>query len=234
MSTRRRTSNIDALLTNKTWTVAVVFEVLFRWCVPVFVMVSGMLLLQSRTAETSPLSFLSSPRRPDRGAADCLDDLLPLLHRLDWHKHQLRGKHPGDLFGRTLFPPLFPLRYCRPLLRHSLLGAGDQRPLPAPARGADDRCADAQLPLGRRSALAAGDRQQRLQLLCAFCRLLLAGCWLARVRLDRELILAGAGIFTLLAIAASLATYKFGHLDTPLDWHYLYGYVTPSVIVMSI
>ncbi len=49
----------DALvaLGNHTWLVTDVVEVLFRWCVPVFVMVSGMLLLQSRTAEAPPLSF---------------------------------------------------------------------------------------------------------------------------------------------------------------------------------
>src|SRR5690349_7779594 len=45
------------VLTGHTWFATVAIEVFNRWCVPLFVMVSGMLLLQPRTAAQSPISF---------------------------------------------------------------------------------------------------------------------------------------------------------------------------------
>jgi surface polysaccharide O-acyltransferase-like enzyme len=62
----------------------------------------------------------------------------------------------------------------------------------------------------------------------------IAGAWLARVKLDRQLVVAGGAMFVLIGIAASLATYEFAHISTPLEWGYLYNYATPTVIVMSV
>lgn len=221
-------------LTGKTWFVTTAIEIFSRWCVPLFIMVSGMLLLQSRTAAQSPRAFYA--RRASRIA-------IPLIGWTIFYRLFIphTGLHPnveetvqaiysGQPFYHLYFLFVIAGLYliC-PYLARAIDGLS-QRQLGALTVGA--------LLLGffwvgvppwLPSTGANG-----FSLFAPFVGYFLAGCWLGRVRIDKELVLGGAVVFVLVGIAASLATYEFAHISTALDWHYLYGYTVPTVAIMTL
>lgn len=223
-----------AALSGKTWFATVVIETTFRWCVPIFVMVSGMLLLQSRTAAMAPSAFYR--RRVARIA-------VPLVGWSIFYRFFTAWTGVNTSFGENVKAIYSGAAYFH--LYFLFVIAGLYLIAPYLAR-AISGISQRQLGALTLSALTLGflwggvppwlpaTGSNAFSLFAPFVGYFLAGCWLARVRVDRELALAGGGIFALVAIAASLATYEIGHLDTALDWHYLYGYLTPPVIVMSL
>jgi surface polysaccharide O-acyltransferase-like enzyme len=222
------------ILTGKTWFVTVLIEVANRWCVPLFIMVSGMLLLQSRTAAESPRAFYA--RRAARIA-------IPLVGWTLFYRWFTEYTGPHASFEENVQAvysgqPYFHLYFL-------FVIAGLYLVCPYLAR-AIDGLSQRQLGALTLSALLLGflwegvppwlppTGSNAFSLFAPYIGYFLAGCWLGRVRLDQQLALGCAAIFALVAVAASLATYEFGHISTPLDWHYLYAYPTPAVVVMSL
>ncbi|MET0557569.1 MAG: acyltransferase family protein [Solirubrobacterales bacterium] len=221
-------------LTDKTWFVSVLVEVAFRWCVPVFVMVSGMLLLRARTAEMAPGVFYR--RRLARVA-------VPLVGWTVFYRLFTGWTGPDPSFEENVQAVYGGVPYFH--LYFLYLIAGLYLVAPYLARAIRDL---SQRQLGALSigALAVGflwggvppwlpaTSSNAFSLFAPFVGYFLAGCWLSRVRLDRQLVRGSVAVFVLVGIASALATYEFAHSGTRLDWHYLYGYTTPSVIVMSL
>jgi surface polysaccharide O-acyltransferase-like enzyme len=227
--------NFDlAGLTGKTWFVTTVFEIFNRWCVPLFVMVSGMLLLQSKTAAESPGSFYR--RRASRIA-------IPLIGWSIFYRFFANWTGPNPSFEENVQllyggVPYFHLYFL-------YLIAGLYLICPYLAR-AIDGLTQSQLAGLSIGALAfgffvlgvppwlPGTGANAFSMFLPFVGYFIAGAWLARVKIDRQLVVAGGAMFVLIGIAASLATYEFAHTSTRLEWAYLYNYATPTVIVMSV
>lgn len=222
------------VLTDKTWTVTTAIEIFNRWCVPLFVMVSGMLLLQSRTVTETPGAFYR--RRAARIA-------IPLIGWSIFYRFFADWTGPNDTFEEHVQliysgNPYFHLYFL-------YLIAGLYLIAPYLAR-AIDGLSQSQLAGFSVGALAfgffatgvppwlPGTSYNGFSMFLPFVGYFLAGCWLGRVRLDRQLVRAGVAVFVLVGIGATLATYEFAHVSTPLEWTYLYNYATPGVVVMSI
>lgn len=222
------------VLTNETWFVTTLIEIFNRWCVPLFVMVSGMLLLRSRTAAESPGSFYR--RRAARVA-------VPLIAWPIFYRFFAGWTGPNSSFEENLALIYQGIPYFH--LYFLYLIAGLYLICPYLARAVDG-LSQSQLAGFAIGALAfgflvigvppwlPGTGPNAFSMFVPYVGYFLAGAWLSRIRLDRQLVTAAAAIFVLVGIAASLATYEFAHISTPLEWEYLYEYPTPTVIVMSI
>lgn len=222
------------VLTDATWFATTATEIFTRWCVPIFVMVSGMLLLTPRTVAQSPRSFYA--RRASRVA-------IPIIGWTIFYRLFAAYTGPNSSLEKTVQLVYSGQPYYH--LYFLFVIAGLYLICPYLARGIDgfSQRALGALTIG---ALVFGflwtgvppwlppSGGNAFSLFVPFIGYFLAGCWLGRVRLDRETVLGGAAIFLLVGSAASLGTYEFAHISTPLDRHYLYGYTVPTVMVMSL
>jgi surface polysaccharide O-acyltransferase-like enzyme len=222
------------ILTGRTWFATVGLEIVNRWCVPLFVMVSGMLLLQSRTASLSPQAFYR--RRAARVAIPLIG--WTLFYRLfteytgphaSFEEH-VQAIYEGQPYFHLYFVFLIAGLYlvC-PYLARAIEGLS-QRQLGAMTIGA--------LSLGFLwggvSPWLPGAGSNAFSMFAPFIGYFLAGCWLARVRLHPKVVPASAAVFLLVAAGASLATYALGTVLEADEWRYLYNYLSPTVIIMSI
>jgi surface polysaccharide O-acyltransferase-like enzyme len=225
--------NLEAL-SGATWFATVAIEVVNRWCVPLFVMVSGMLLLGPRTVAQSPLAFYR--RRAARIA-------IPLVGWTIFFRLFTEYTRPHVSFEETVKAvysgrPYFHLYFL-------FLIAGLYLVCPYLAR-AIEGLSQRQLGAVTVGALVLGflwggvppwlppTGGNAFSLFVPFVGYFLAGCWLGRVRLSGSAVRNCAVVFVLVGIASSLATYQLGVSGSTLNWRFLYGYLTPPVIVMSI
>jgi surface polysaccharide O-acyltransferase-like enzyme len=227
-------NELVGVLTGKTWFVTVFIEEVNRWCVPLFIMVSGMLLLRPGTAAQSPRSFYA--RRAARIA-------IPLVGWTIFYRLFTELTEPHVSFEESVQAVYSGQPYYH--LYFLFVIAGLYLVCPYLARAVDG-LSQRQLQALTLSALLLGalwggvppwlppTGSNAFSLFAPFIGYFLAGCWLGRAQLTRELVVGSTAIFALVALAASLATYEFAGISTPLDWHFLYGYTTLTVIVMSL
>jgi surface polysaccharide O-acyltransferase-like enzyme len=222
------------ILTDATWTATTAVETFTRWCVPIFIMVSGMLLLQSRTAAQSPRSFYA--RRASR-------IVIPLVGWTIFYRAFIEHTGPHANFEETVQAIYSGQPYYH--LYFLFVIAGLYMICPYLARGIDGLSQRQLAALTVTTLIVCflwtgvspwlpPTGSNAFSIFAPYVGYFLAGCWLGRVRLDRQLVLGAVMIFCLVGVASTLATYEFAHISTPLDWRYLYGYTTPTVMVMSL
>ena len=222
------------VLTDRTWGTAVLLETAARWSVPLFVMVSGMLLLTEKTVAESPLVFYR--RRAARIAIPLL--VWSLLYRL-YLEHtgpqasfleHVQALYSGQPYYHLYF--LFViggLYLICPFLARAIDGMG-QRQLGLLSAGA---LVIGFLWMGVPPWLP-GTGANAFSLFAPYVGFFLAGRWLGRAKLDRELAWWCAGVFLVLLATTALETYLWVHAEGLENGRYFYGYLSPPVILMTL
>jgi surface polysaccharide O-acyltransferase-like enzyme len=222
------------ILANHTWAAAVVLETATRWSVPLFVMVSGMLLLNAKTAGESPWVFYR--RRAARIA-------IPLVVWTAFYRLYLEHTGPQASFlehvqsiysGQPYYHLYFlfviaGLYLIAPFLARAIEGMGQKQ-------------------LGILSGVALligflwsgvppwlpGTGSNAFSLFAPYVGFFLAGRWLGRARLDGEIAAWCAAAFAFLLATTALETYLWVHAEGLEYGRYFYGYLSPPVILMSL
>jgi len=222
------------VITNGAWLAAVAIETALRWCVPLFVMVSGMLLLRAGTAAESPSHFYR--RRASRVA-------IPLVFWSLFYRAFLEYTGPHSTFlehVQALYSgqPYFHLYFL-------YIIAGIYLICPFLARAIKD-LSQPQLAGLTAGALTLGflwtgvppwlpaTGSNAFSEFAPFIGYFLAGCWLARLELTRQVALAAAIVFAVLLPISTAVTYLWVSSGDLEYGRYLYWYLSPTVIVMSL
>lgn len=222
------------VLTDQAWLATTVIETALRWCVPLFVMVSGLLLLTARTATQPPADFYR--RRAARVAipligwslfARVFNELQGIPVSLEEHIQTIYAGVPYyHLYFLYVIAGLYLI--C-PLLARAI-SALSQR----------------QLAITSIVALALGflwggvppwlpaTGSNAFSQFVPFVGYFLAGCWLARVQLNRRVVPTCVAVFATLLIASTIGTNFFVSTHGLELGRYLYSYLSPPVILMSI
>lgn len=222
------------ILTDPAWTASVGLEAVTRWSVPLFVMVSGMLLLRDSTAEMSPLAFYR--RRASRIAIPLLFWTLFYRCFLEYTgpKTDFRGHVEAIYAGQPYYHLYFlfviaGLYVICPFLMRAL-------------RGFDER----QLGWISVGLLVAGflwtgvppwlpgTGSNAVSLFAPYVGYFVAGPWLARVRLTANQFVLCCLVFLLTSAVSTLITYEWTHHEGLKFGRYLYSYTAPTVIVSTI
>ncbi|HEX5525816.1 MAG TPA: acyltransferase family protein [Solirubrobacterales bacterium] len=222
------------ILTDRAWASAVALETATRWSVPLFVMVSGMLLLTGKTVEESPLVFYR--RRAARIA-------IPLVAWTLFYRLYLEHTGPQASFlehvqaiysGQPYYHLYFlfvigGLYLIAPFLAR-VVNEMSQRQLGLISAGA--------LLLGFLwmgvPPWLPGTGANAFSLFAPYVGFFLAGRWLGRAKLDRELAWWCAGAFLVLFVSTAFETYLWVHAEGLENGRYFYGYLSPPVILMSL
>lgn len=222
------------VLADQTWAAAVVVETAARWSVPLFVMVSGMLLLTDKTAQQSPLEFYR--RRARRIAIPLV--AWTLIYRLFLEHtgpHASLAEHIEAIYAGQPFYHLYFLYVI----------AGLYLVCPLIARAIEDMN---QSQLGLLSTVALvfgflwagvppwlpGTRSNAFSLFAPFVGFFLAGRWLGRAKLDRGQVRWAIAVFVVLLVSTAYETYLWVHAEGLAYGRYFYGYLSPPVILMSL
>ncbi len=222
------------ILTDRAWASAVALETATRWSVPLFVMVSGMLLLTGKTVEESPLVFYR--RRAARIA-------IPLVAWTLFYRLYLEHTGPQASFLEHVQAIYSGQPYYH--LYFLFVIGGLYLIAPFLARVVNDM---SQRQLGLLSAgtlvlgflwmgvppWLPGTGANAFSLFAPYVGFFLAGRWLGRAKLDRELAWWCAGAFLVLFVSTAFETYLWVHAEGLENGRYFYGYLSPPVILMSL
>jgi surface polysaccharide O-acyltransferase-like enzyme len=222
------------VLTDGAWLGSTVVETAMRWCVPLFVMVSGMLLLKGGTAAEAPLAFYR--RRAARVA-------IPLVFWSLFYRAFSEHLGPHSTFLQNVQAlysgqPFYHLYFL-------YIIAGLYLICPFLARAIKDLSQTelagltiAALVLGFLwtgvTPWLPGTGSNAFSQFAPFIGYFLAGSWLARVRLSRRTTAWCAAIFVAMLAISTTVTYLWVSADGLEYGRYLYGYLSPTVIVMSL
>jgi surface polysaccharide O-acyltransferase-like enzyme len=222
------------VLTDRAWAAAVALETATRWSVPLFVMVSGMLLLTDKTTQESPLAFYR--RRAHRIA-------IPLLAWTLFYRLYLEHTGPQASFAEHVEAIYAGQPYYH--LFFLFVIGGLYLICPFLARAIKDMN---QSQLGTLSIGALvlgflwmgvppwlpGAGSNAFSLFAPYVGFFLAGRWLGRARLDRELVRWSIVVFLVLLVSTAFETYLWVHAEGLTYGRYFYGYLSPPVILMSL
>jgi surface polysaccharide O-acyltransferase-like enzyme len=222
------------VLSGRVWAAAVVVETATRWSVPLFVMVSGMLLLTDGTARQNPLAFYR--RRAHRIAIPLI--VWTLLYRL-FLEHTgpqaSLGEHIEAIYTGQPYYHLYFL----------FVIGGLYLICPFLARAIKDM-SQSQLGLLSGGALLLGflwmgvppwlpgSGSNAFSLFAPYVGFFLAGRWLGRAELDKGLVRGCLVVFLVLLVSTAFETYLWVHAEGPTYGRYFYGYLSPPVILMSL
>lgn len=222
------------VLTDRAWGAAMVLETATRWSVPLFVMVSGMLLLTDGTARQNPLVFYR--RRAHRIAIPLV--AWTVLYRLFLEHtgpHADLGEHIEAIYAGQPYYHLYFL----------FVIGGLYLICPFLARAIKDM-SQGQLGLLSAGALILGflwmgvppwlpaSGSNAFSLFAPYVGFFLAGRWLGRVELDKELVRWCIAIFLILLVSTAFETYLWVQAEGLTYGRYFYGYLSPPVILMSL
>lgn len=222
------------VLTTQAWIATTAIETAMRWCVPLFVMVSGMLLLTARTAHQPPADFYR--RRAGRIAIPLIG--WSLFARIFNEFQGIPASFEEHLQAIYAGVPYYHLYFL-------FVIAGLYLVCPLLAR-AIAALSERELAATTVVALVIGflwggvtpwlpaTSSNAFSEFAPFVGYFLAGCWLAKVRIDKGVILVCVTVFVLLLAASTVGTYFFVSTHGLEVGRYLYGYLAPPVIVMSI
>lgn len=222
------------LLSRSTWLATTGLEVAMRWCVPLFVMVSGMLLLGSRTAESPPGEFYR--RRAGRVAVPLIGwTVFYVAFAMHTESHSSLADHLelvwlGQPYYHLYFVYIIAGLYvvC-PLLARAIASLTERQlaitTIGALVLGSLWSGAEPWLPASGGNAFSE---------FAPFVGYFLAGYWLGRLKLDRRVVPVAIAVFLAVAILSTIGTYLLVLARGVEDGHYLYSYLSPPVILMSI
>ena len=222
------------VLTTQAWLGITAIEIAARWCVPLFVMVSGMLLLTASTAYQAPADFYR--RRAARVAiplvgwtlfARVFNEFKGIPASLEEH---IQAVYVGVPYYHLYFLFVIAGLYliC-PLLARAISSLSER-----------------QLAITAAVALLLGSlwggippwlpatEPNAFSQFAPFVGYFLAGCWLAKVRLDRNVVPLCTAIFASLLVTSTAVTYFFVSTHGLEEGRYLYSYLSPSVVLMSL
>lgn len=228
------TSENFHIVTAQAWDAAVLLETATRWSVPLFVMVSGMLLLTEKTAHESPLVFYR--RRAHRIA-------IPLIAWTLLYTAYSEHTGPHTSFAENVEAIYSGRPYYHLYFLFVIAGLYLVCPFIARAiKGMTDR----QLGLLSAGALVfgflwmgvppwlPGSGSNAFSLFVPYIGFFLAGRWLGRVRLDRELVAWCVVAICVLIGSTAFETYLWVHAEGLATGRYFYGYLSPPVILASL
>ncbi|HXS47848.1 MAG TPA: acyltransferase family protein [Solirubrobacterales bacterium] len=222
------------VLTDLAWLGTTAVETAMRWCVPLFVMVSGMLLVTPRTAEQAPGDFYR--RRAARVAVPLIG--WTLFARVFNELHAVPASLEEHIQAIYVGAPYYHLYFL-------FVIAGLYLVTPLLAR-AISALSERQLAITAISALTLGflwgglppwlpsTGSNAFSQFAPFVGYFLAGCWLVRVQLNRYVVPVSVAVFAVLLAASTVGTYFFVSTHGLELGRYLYGYLSPPVILMSI
>ncbi len=221
-------------LTTPTWLTTTIIETAMRWCVPVFVMVSGMLLLRPRATPLSTVGFYR--RRATRIAIPLV--IWTVAYRFFQEQtgphadflQNVQAIWSGQPYYHLYFLFIIAGLYVVCPFLTTVVATLDDRQLRNLALGA---LAFGFL-WGGVWPWLPGTGSNAFTMFVPYIGYFVAGAWLARVTLTRPLLWLCAGTTVAIIALSSFVTYEWVAAKGLQEGRYLYGYLAPSAIVMSL